>query len=188
MLRIINYIYTFVSHAEKALIFVEIGQFVRFSSDFRYMETMKDRIRKIMELESSTPSRFAESIGIQRAAMSHILSGRNNPSLDVIMKVHQKYNYVKLEWLLYGQGNISEESIQSASDFQPSLFAENAIIPPNGTVTPENRREMPLESSQNTPKEIVKQEIRYIEKPSRKITEIRIFFDDNTYETFRGEK
>jgi hypothetical protein len=47
---------------------------------------------------------------------------------------------------------------------------------------------MPLESSQNTPKEIVKQEIRYIEKPSRKITEIRIFFDDNTYETFRGEK
>lgn len=75
---------------------------------------------------------------------------------------------IKLEWLLYGQGNISEESIQSASDFQPSLFAENAIIWPNGTVTPENRREMPLESSQNTPKEIVKQEIRYIEKPSRK--------------------
>ena len=38
------------------------------------------------------------------------------------------------------------------------------------------------------PKEIVKQEIRYIEKPARKITEIRIFFDDNTYETFRPEK
>ena len=68
------------------------------------------------------------------------------------------------------------------------ILYREAIIPPNGTVTPENRREMPLESSQNTPKEIVKQEIRYIEKPSRKITEIRIFFDDNTYETFRGEK
>ena len=149
---------------------------------------IKDRIKIIMEKENMASGAFAESIGIQQSTLSHILNGRTNPSLDVIMKVHQKYNYVKLEWLLYGQGNISEESIQSASDFQPSLFAENAIIPPNGTVTPENRREMPLESSQNTPKEIVKQEIRYIEKPSRKITEIRIFFDDNTYETFRGEK
>lgn len=134
---------------------------------------IKDRIKIIMEKENMASGAFAESIGIQQSTLSHILNGRNNPSLDVIMKVHQKYNYVKLEWLLYGQGNISEESIQSASDFQPSLFAENAIIPPNGTVTPENRREMPLESSQNTPKEIVKQEIRYIEKPSRKITEIK---------------
>ena len=123
---------------------------------------IKDRIKIIMEKENMASGAFAESIGIQQSTLSHILNGRNNPSLDVIMKVHQKYNYVKLEWLLYGQGN--------------------------GTVTPENRREMPLESSQNTPKEIVKQEIRYIEKPSRKITEIRIFFDDNTYETFRGEK
>jgi len=47
---------------------------------------------------------------------------------------------------------------------------------------------MALRSTGNTPKEIVKQEIRYIEKPARKITEIRIFFDDNTYETFRPEK
>lgn len=72
---------------------------------------------------------FAESIGIQQSTLSHILNGRNNPSLDVIMKVHQKYNYVNLEWLLYGHGNMSEETIQPTSDFQPSLFAENAIIP-----------------------------------------------------------
>lgn len=91
---------------------------------------IKDRIKIIMEKENMASGAFAESIGIQQSTLSHILNGRNNPSLDVIMKVHQKYNYVKLEWLLYGQGNISEESIQSASDFQPSLFAENAIIPP----------------------------------------------------------
>ena len=104
------------------------------------------------------------------------------------MKVHQKYNYVNLAWLLYGQGNMSEETIQPTSDFQPSLFAENTIIPSNVTMAPENRREIALESPETSHKEIVKQEIRYIEKPSRKITEIRIFFDDNTYETFRGEK
>ena len=53
--------------------------------------------------------------------------------------------------------------------FKPSLFAENAIIPPNGTVTPEIAGKMPLESPQNTPKRDCKnKEIRYIEKAFQK--------------------
>ena len=52
----------------------------------------------------------------------------------------------------------------------------------------ENRKEFALRGTENVAKGVVKQEIRYIEKPVRKITEIRIFFDDNTYETFRPEK
>lgn len=107
---------------------------------------IKDRIKMIMEKENMASGAFAESIGIQQSTLSHILNGRNNPSLDVIMKVHQKYNYVNLEWLLYGQGNMSEETIQPTSDFQPSLFAENTIIPSNVTMAPENRREIALES------------------------------------------
>ena len=46
---------------------------------------MKERIQQIMQREGLSPSRFAEEIGIQRSAMSHIISGRNNPSLDVVM-------------------------------------------------------------------------------------------------------
>ena len=65
------------------------------------------------------------------------------------------------------------------------LFAENAENPDKGTDEPENRKEMALAKPLNTPKEIVKQEIIYKERPPRKITEIRIFFDDNTYETFK---
>ena len=49
-------------------------------------------------------------------------------------------------------------------------------------------QEMPLREADYNTKEPVKQEVKYIERPPRKITEIRIFFDDNTYETFRGEK
>ncbi|GAB6867424.1 hypothetical protein JCM10556A_41010 [Bacteroides acidifaciens] len=109
------------------------------------------------------------------------------------MKVHQTYNYVNLEWLLYGRGEMltsTEESSLTSSngDYQPSLFDENPVNPSKETITLENRKEMALRSTENAPKEIVKQEIRYIEKPARKITEIRIFFDDNTYETFRPEK
>lgn len=144
-----------------------------------------------MERENMASGAFAESIGIQQSTLSHILNGRNNPSLDVIMKIHQRYSDIKLEWLLYGQGNMAAGQAASNSpdgDYIPSLFDENPVIPAGEPGESKNRKEMGLESSKNAPKEIVKQEIRYIEKPARKITEIRIFFDDNTYETFRGEK
>ena len=156
---------------------------------------LKDRIRMIMEREKVPPRVFAETIGVQQSTLSHILNDRNKPSLEVVMKVHQTYNYVNLEWLLYGKGEMKASSTDnflstgsSANEFQPSLFDENPVNSPKEPVVSENRKEIALRNIENTPKEIVKQEIRYIEKPARKITEIRIFFDDNTYETFRPEK
>ena len=154
---------------------------------------IKDRIRMIMEREKVPPRVFAEAIGVQQSTLSHILNDRNKPSLEVVMKVHQTYNYVNLEWLLYGKGEMiasaeDASAVSSSGDYQPSLFDENPVNPSKETINPENRKEMALRTAENAPKEIVKQEIRYIEKPARKITEIRIFFDDNTYETFRPEK
>ena len=72
--------------------------------------------------------------------------------------------------------------------FDYPLFAENPENLSNGPEESKNRKEIALRGTENVAKEVVKQEIRYIEKPVRKITEIRIFFDDNTYETFRPEK
>lgn len=155
---------------------------------------IKDRIRMIMEKENMTPRIFAESIGVQQSTLSHILNDRNKPSLEVVMKVHQTYGYINLEWLLYGKGEMLGETSaippqgKEGNEILPSLFAENSINPANSPNVSENRKEMALKATEIPPKEIVRQEIRYIEKPSRKITEIRIFFDDNTYETFKAEK
>lgn len=155
---------------------------------------LKDRIRMIMEREKVPPRVFAETIGVQQSTLSHILNDRNKPSLEVVMKVHQTYNYINLEWLLYGKGEMITSTdnatalTSSSSDYQPSLFDDSPVNSSRETAVSENRKELALRSAENTPKEIVKQEIRYIEKPVRKITEIRIFFDDNTYETFRPEK
>ena len=151
---------------------------------------IKDRIRMIMEREKVPPRVFAETIGVQQSTLSHILNDRNKPSLEVVMKVHQTYNYVNLEWLLYGKGEMiasaeDASAVSSNGDCQPSLFDENPVNPSKETINPENRKEMALAKPLNTPKEIVKQEIIYKERPPRKITEIRIFFDDNTYETFK---
>jgi len=148
---------------------------------------MKDRIEAIMRREHLTPSSFAESIEIQRSTLTHILRGRNNPSLDVVMKIHQRYKYVNLDWLLYGSGNmVSQEKMPD--EFQGSLFDENAENTSNPPADSEYRKEIASKVSEIAPKEIVKEEVRYIERPPRKITEIRIFFDDNTFEIFKGEK
>ena len=144
----------------------------------------------IMEREKLTAGAFAESIGAAQATISHILSGRNKPSIELVLRVHQRYGDINLEWLLAGKGPMNNDANEPTPALtEPNqdypLFAENAI---NADGTPdgaENRKEMASERPQNTPKEIVKQEIIYKERPPRKITEIRIFFDDNTYETFK---
>ena len=68
------------------------------------------------------------------------------------------------------------------------MYGESPIFASNGTEDSENRKEMQLKSPVFAPKEIVREEVKYVEKPARKITEIRIFFDNGTYETFRPDK
>lgn len=152
--------------------------------------SIKDRFKMIMERERLTAGAFAESIGVAQATISHILGPRNKyPSTEVILRLHQRYNDINLEWLLTGEGEMSntpDSSIESGFDYP--LFAENAVNPSEVTSHAENRKEIASETPVNAPKEIVKQEIIYKERPPRKITEIRIFFDDNTYETFKPEK
>ncbi|KAA6332552.1 hypothetical protein EZS27_018952 [termite gut metagenome] len=147
---------------------------------------IKDRIKIIMDKENILSGAFAETIGVQQSTLSHILNGRNNPSLDVIMKIHQKYKYLNIEWLLYGTGDMSnnvQPTATSKKERELSLFTNNLPFnnKNNEPHKPESRKEFPI-------KEIIKQEIKYIERPARKITEIRIFFDDSTFEIFKSEK
>ena len=153
---------------------------------------MKERITQIMQKEEMTAAQFAEKIGLSPSSLSHILNGRNNPSLDVVMKIHKACNYVNLSWLIYGEGEMEEQ--QDSSQLEEtgisgiSMFDESAFFSPEGTEESENRKEIASKSPVFTPKEIVREEIKYVEKPARIITEIRIFFDNGTYETFRPEK
>ena len=145
-----------------------------------------------MQKEEMTAAQFAEKIGLSPSSLSHILNGRNNPSLDVVMKIHKACNYVNLPWLIYGEGEMEWKAEVSKSEeagiVGVSLFDESAFFTSEGTEERENRKEMAPKTPVYAPKEIVREEIKYIEKPARKITEIRIFFDNGTYETFRPDK
>lgn len=67
---------------------------------------MVNRINLILKAKNITPRQFADEIGIQPSGMSHIMSGRNNPSLDFVMKVVRRYPEIDIKWLMFGQGEM----------------------------------------------------------------------------------
>ena len=149
--------------------------------------TIIDRLKLILERVNLTPGNFADKIGVAPATISHILSGRNKyPSAEVMLRLHETYPDIDLNWLLTGEGTLVKDDPDSM--FTGSLFGENPINPTQRTSESENRKENALESAKNDDNVVVKQEIIYKEKPARNIAEIRIFYDDGTYETFTPNK
>jgi transcriptional regulator with XRE-family HTH domain len=61
-----------------------------------------ERIEEVRSNHQLTAAGFASKIGVQRSAMSHILSGRNKPSLEFLMKIYEAFDEVALEWLIVG--------------------------------------------------------------------------------------
>ena len=146
---------------------------------------MKERINQIIQHEMMTAAQFADKIGISASSLSHILSGRNNPSLEVVMKIHKSCGYLNLDWLLYGTGEMES---QPSLDLSVSPGRENAVFTDNSLEDSEYRKENASVSAENAPKEIVREQVKYVQMPDKKITEIRIFFDNGTYETFKPDK
>jgi transcriptional regulator with XRE-family HTH domain len=58
------------------------------------------RLEELMQANELNAAAFAERIGIQRSSMSHILTKRNKPSLDIILKINEAFEEVSLDWLL----------------------------------------------------------------------------------------
>lgn len=83
------------------------------------------RLKKVMEYYSESAASFSEKIGVQRSSISHILSGRNKPSLEFIMKVLSSYDEIDLYWLLNGKGSFPKISTQK--DKSPESNSNNII-------------------------------------------------------------
>ena len=159
---------------------------------------MKQRIEDILSYSGMSSSQFAEAIGIQRSALSHILNGRNNASLDVVLKIHQRFPEVSLEWILTGTGEMMSASSSSSPVLQethasyppqqPGLFDENPEFMASPTEDRKNLKEIASTPPEITPGIIEKEVIKYIDKPAAKIIEIKIFYDNGTFLTFYPEK
>ncbi len=142
---------------------------------------LKDRIKEIMDNEQLTASLFADSIGVQRSSISHILSGRNKPSLEFLQKVLTSYPKYSIEWLIMGKGNptIAENSSQSTVHKQtrmPELFDD--LITPEPQLTESN-------TTESIPKSINKEAIK------KEVTEEKEDFnniEEHTTETIKDSE
>ena len=71
------------------------------------ISAINQRIYEVIQFLGLTPTAFADEIGIQRSGLSHILKGRNRPSLDVVQKIVARYPDINLAWLVNGTGHLS---------------------------------------------------------------------------------
>lgn len=144
---------------------------------------MKDRIVKIMERERMGQAQFASAIGIQRAAMSHIISGRNNPSLDVMLKILHRYPQLNPDWLLFGKGEMlrsTDSSVEQAED--------QAKTPPQLHLMADDHVEVSQAALNMEREPLEKQMAISVEKTSKTVSRIMVFYSDNTYDTFVPER
>ena len=170
---------------------------------------MKDRIRQLMEDQHLTQQNFAQQIGISTATLSSIFNDRTKPSLLIVDAIHKKFPQVRLEWLLDGTLPMYVSQAEGQEVVAPS--GESGMAGENGNgmaggamgesaldfsaddattspTSPSLFDDAQMRGVNHTPKKIAQTAVKYIDKPQRKITEIRIFYDDQTWETFVPKK
>ena len=170
---------------------------------------MKDRIRKIMESQHMTQQVFADFIGLAPATLSSIYNERTRPTLSVVEAIKKKIPNISTDWLMFGTGDMYISTpASSASPASPapadSLFpaddrgtnggqtAQNPMLDFDQPQSPIPQQTVqasyPFNSVRNTRSEMDRMEVKIIDKPQRRVKEIRVFYDDQTWETFIPEK
>lgn len=134
-------------------------------------EHFAKRLQKILEFYDISAATFAEAIDVGRSSISHILSGRNKPSLDFVMKVVQTYPEVELYWLLNGKGSFPPQA-QKKPEEKWSLFESK----------PEDPASQSIPVAQPT-KEILKPARPYEEK---RIKKVLVLYEDGSFEAFEN--
>lgn len=170
---------------------------------------MKDRIRQLMLDKAMSQKTFASELCIAEATLSGIFNGRTRPTNQTVSAIHECFPEVNIMWLMFGEGdmyasqpsaNDTSGAVQEddcAAEEMPDLFS-SVSTPQGHPDAPAMHQERPAFAEQPLPgshpsahvpsAQVMQPQVQYIEKyidkPQRKITEIRIFFDDGTYETF----
>jgi transcriptional regulator with XRE-family HTH domain len=93
---------------------------------------MKERILEFLKNENKTSAQFAEEIGVQPSGISHIISGRNNPSLDFVIKMLEKYSFLSADWLIFGKGTMYKEprmaDLFSSMDLNAAVKSKDEMV------------------------------------------------------------
>lgn len=133
---------------------------------------MIDRIQLLLKTMNLSPSQFADEIQVQRSSISHILSGRNKPSLDFVLKILSSYSEINSEWLMFGKGKMMKEIKSEKENIE---VEKNETVPKEKIKKEESKSEtsptLPLFDSDKEPKQ-------------GKIEKMVIFYKDGTFKEY----
>ena len=142
--------------------------------------TMEGRIRQIMEAKQMSQKEFAECTNISPASLSSIFNGRTRATNNHTLAIHQAFPEVNINWLLFGEGNMYESTAANTDGHDPAALPESPDLFGQDHV-------QPLAAVQRAVPQVA-EIVAKPEKPRREVKEIRVFFDDGTYESFVPQK
>lgn len=152
------------------------------------IEDFIKRLEIILDYYSLNASSFADKIGVQRSSLSHLLSGRNKPSLDFILKILEVFPDVDLYWILNGKGNFPKnaELFDKKENNVEPVVKQNSPTPSNTEIIPENlfseiKNQNPIPALDTTKKE---NQNSIKESNSAAIDKIVIFYKNGTFKSY----
>ena len=139
---------------------------------------MNNRLKQFLAAENITQAQFADNINVVRASVSHVLSGRNNPSFDFIKAMMSNYPRLNIDWLMFGKGKMYKDSVHIDDDLLfPIIEPETEVRVPEivavDTVKASEETSNEMDTSIDIIQSVVKQ---------RKVSKIIILFDDGTFQ------
>ena len=140
-----------------------------------------ERLLKIMEEYELNATAFADKIEVGRSSISHILSGRNKPSLEFVMKVVETFPEVELYWLLNGKGTLPPVK-NNAENTSSDLFSKSA-----DTNESQKPQQIPLNKQEDYSAYMSPKSFDDDHPKSKGIKRIVIFYDDGTFESFEDQ-
>ena len=147
-----------------------------------------------------TQQLFADYIGQSPATLSSIFNGRTRPTLNIVEAIKKKIPNINTDWLMFGSGDmylpqnkpsqdlfLADEATADThpTDQNPMLDFDAAPQAAHQNAAP---AALHFNSVRSTHPEIVREEVKITDKPQRKVMEIRVFYDDQTWETFVPQK
>lgn len=143
------------------------------------VDDFSKRIEFIMEHFGLNASSFADKIGVQRSSISHILSGRNKPSLDFVLKISDLFSELNLYWLLNGSGSFLKDDLESISGIKS--LKNTSPIPANELQNEDSKTKIESVDSEKKQTEI---NIPHPSTFNKEVHKIVIFYKDGTFDDF----
>lgn len=162
-----------------------------------------------MESQHMTQQVFADFLGINPATLSGIFNDRTRPTINIVEAVKKKFPDISLDWLMFGSGSMYQraDSMEAADAPTPHPSSSNPQpsplnTHPSSSWTPEPTLDFGETTSptpatryptmgqghhggsRNVRPDLIREEVKNFDKPARRVTEIRVYYDDQTWESF----